>query len=206
MIDGRARALASFGIVAQVVWVASWAIEGERVAGYDWTDDFISELAATGASTASVMVPAFIVAGLGTIASGVALRLTTDPRAVPALMVFAGVAAIGAGLFRCDPGCRAIGDRSTESVIHTLTSVGYFVGVIAAALLVAAARRHDAPAYAAYSLTSGIVAAVTFALIGTFDGDPGTGLVQRISVVVLSVWTVVASTRIITAQSVDAAA
>jgi hypothetical membrane protein len=201
----RTAALAAFGIAAHIVWFTTWMVESFRAPDYDWVQDQISALAADGASTASVMIPAFVVLGLGTIAQGFAVHRSSPRTTPPELVIAAGVSAVAAGVFRCDPGCPGFPDGSWHNVLHQLAVVGYFAPLIAAMLLTARAHWDGARRFAQFSLACGIVAGSTFLVFESLGHDDAVGGIQRASVATLSAWSVVVATRFLLARRVRAA-
>ena len=131
------------GIVAPVAFVVSWAIAGAREPGYSAVEDHLSGLAAVGASTAWLMIGAFVVLGIGAIAFGVGLaRRRPDATRSARIIVVAGAATILVGAFRRDcPFVACGGDPTWHNLAHDLVSAPAFAGLIFAPWFMPVHRR-----------------------------------------------------------------
>lgn len=192
------RAAALCGIAGPLLFTLAWLLLGALEPGYDPTAQFISELAAHGASNALPMVAAFLALGALTIAFAPGLQrgIGNGPGVLlgPALVGLFGVCTIGSGLFRCAPGCD--GDSFSNSAHTVITHIG--LGALVAATLVLPFRLAvDARwrGLRAYSWLTGIAAAAIF-FIG-FARFGGAGLGQRLFIGLLFLWLAVMAARLL---------
>ncbi len=93
-MKSSARALAIGGFVGPAAFVGAWTAAGLRTRGYSPVTDAISDLAAIGASTRSLMTAGFVVDGIGLTAFGLSMRTAVEGRAWMAA-VATGVATLG---------------------------------------------------------------------------------------------------------------
>ncbi len=174
---GRIAAIG--GVIGPAVFVAAWSILGARTAGYSPTDDAISRLAASGASTQAAMTAGFVVFGTGLPLFGSALRVTL-PGPAWALATATGLATLGVAAAPLDT---AAGDA-----LHgVFAALGYAtlaaVPLAAAGPLAAQGRRR----WARWSVVTGVASAACLA--ATVLG-PRHGLFQRAGLTIADVWVV----------------
>ena len=106
------RALALGGLVGPAVFVGAWTAAGLRTRGYSPISDAISDLAAIGASTRTLMTSGFVIDGIGLTAFGLALRSAIEgPAWIPAVVT--GVATLGVGAVPLGGG---LGDGAHETM------------------------------------------------------------------------------------------
>jgi hypothetical protein len=189
-----ARWRAALGVLGPVMFTAAWAVSGprQRDRGYRIPHEHISGLAAPDARGPHVMTAGFAGLGLGLVAFAPELRrhLAPRPGAGPTLLGLAGVAALGAGLFRRDtillspPGRPADHRQSWRNDVHdTAAGVGYaasILGPLALAVRFRADPRWSslAPWCVASVATSAVLAPVFAADVNR----KGNGILQRIMV------------------------
>jgi len=171
-----------------VLFTAAWVVGSRRQTGHSATEVQLSGLAADDARDSQIMVAGFVVLGVCSIAFGIALRRALAPRAAGAwLVIAAGAAAVGAGLFRRDhlllagPG---FAGESWHNQVHDVVS-GVAYGVMLAAPLVLARRWRGDPDWAALSRPIRVLVLVSAAALAIFASGiaaPYNGVVQRIAV------------------------
>ena len=108
------------------------------------------------------------------------------------LLAINGLARIGAGLFPCEPGC-AGPKLLLSQQLHSLSAgVGFFALIAASVTWGLVLRRHGSRGLGLFSVGCGIVGLV-FLLLMAWGAEPraGTGLYERLSSGVLSVWVLV---------------
>src|SRR4051794_11116422 len=131
----RHAMLAICGMAAPVMYAAAAVAAGFKYPGYDHLKNFISELGATGAPTASLMnFVGFLPYGLLVTAFALALHRGIRPDVGgwlgPTILVLYGMAYVGVAMAPCDPGCQS----ATPSMHHRLhLMLGDFI-VVAAVL------------------------------------------------------------------------
>src|ERR1700758_3607030 len=140
------RLAALGGVVGPALFTVAWVAGSLRQAGHPAAEVQLSGLAADDARDPQIMVAGFVVLGVCSIAFGIALRRALAPRAAGAwLVIAAGAAAVGAGLFRRDhlllagPGFTG---ESWHNQVHDVVS-GVAYGAMLAAPLVLARRWRD---------------------------------------------------------------
>lgn len=213
------------GVVAGPLFVSVFTVLGARRTGYDWRRHAVSSLA-VGREGAAQRANFVLVGGLYCVAArGLAQssRRALGRSLVPTLILGAGVALIGSGLFVTDPvagfpppeqGADPPGGAEPEVAptrhgqLHNLLAIPIFVGVPAAALGTAAsAARRREYRWAGYCAGSAIGMAGTSLLFGAaFGGAPGLnrcgGLFQRISIMTGLGWLTAVSGRALRSASV----
>jgi hypothetical protein len=200
----RNRALLAGGALAGPLFTAAWVLEGATRAHYDPLRHPVSslELGPFGWTQQAN----FVVAGLLTLGFAVGLRRALRPLGGstwgPLLVAAHGVGLLGAGLFVTDPVSGyppGTADRlpaygSAHAALHDLLSVGTFVGLPLACLVLARRfagwRRRG---WAAYSAVSGVVMAAGTVLtsLAFNQVEPlvqAGGLLQRATVTVGWTW------------------
>lgn len=194
-MKGFHRAGLVCGIVAPWWWAAIIVICAALWPAYDHTQQFISELGANGSPTQTLMVWAgFYATGILYLLFGVTLIVmdeTKDPyRKVAALLiVLAGIARIGTGLFPCEAGCVAVEGSIDHAWHHIFARIGY--GALTFACLVWAAYSWftNSPRFTAYSLATAIATLFFLNLLqNSIEPRVNTGLYQRTVTLLLSGW------------------
>ena len=175
--DARWRAWA--GVVAPIVFVASWIIAGLLRRDYDPTSQAISRLAEIGAPRRWIVTAGMVVFGVGTWAFSRRLR----PRAALALAA-ASIASVGVALFPCSPGCPGA---------ETVTDTGHalFAGILYVALTATPVLQSRSP----YAVLTSLLAATALAL--HIGGVGPNGLFQRLGLTGDDVWLVVTAARML---------
>jgi len=202
------------GILAPLLWASAIIFCGSLRPEYSHFTQYISELGERGSSTELIMRYAgFVPTGLMHVAFAAFLYVVfkSSPLAIIAatLLAINGLARIGAGLFPCEPGC--VGPRLLLSQqLHSLSAgVGFFAFIGAAVLWGIVLRRHRSlRGLSLYSVGCGIVGLVFLLLmVWSAESRAGTGLYERLSSGVLSLWLFVFAARLwrLQACSVSAA-
>lgn len=181
------------GVAGPVLFALTTVICGAIRPGYDHVNQFISELGATGTSNAELMNGmGFIPSGLLIALFGISLLAFYAKGALSgigsALIVLFGLGMITVGVFSCDPGCMM---ETQESVIHDKVSAVIFTGVIIGLILLGLShrKRPEWKSLWLYSVLSAVLLAVLLALlISSAESRTGTGLWQRLFLLVLFVW------------------
>lgn len=176
---GPGRAAALGGVIGPAAFVAAWAILGARAPGYSPTEDAISRLAASGASTQAAMTTGFVVFGVGLPLFGSALR-----RALPGP---AWVLATATGIATLGVAATPLGSPAGDTLHGVFAGLGYAtlaaVPLAAARPLAARGRRRWAQWSVATSVASAAFLAAT--VLGSRHG-----LFQRAGLTVADVWIV----------------
>ena len=204
------KALSLSGVVAPVLFVLVTLIAAASTPGYDHVNQFISELGASGSSTASLMNYAgFIPTGAMLAIFGVVVtrRLARDRLGyvAGALLTLFGIGVLVAGFFSCDTGCpQAVG--SLSNIIHDRVSPLAFLAAIFGVSLFAFRFRKDASWHNlwVYSLVTGLLALAFFAgVVSTLESRSYTGLWQRLMLLTVFTWTAVIGWRLYRTPSSD---
>ncbi len=189
-----ARALAIGGLVGPAAFVGAWATAGLRTRGYSAVSDAISDLAAIGAPTRSLMTTGFVIDGIGLTAFGLAMRTTVDGPAWMAA-VATGVATIGVAAAPLGGG---LGDGT-----HAAMAGIAYVSIAAASLLAAGPLRQGGRrGWARASVAAGAVSGV--ALLASTAG-PAHGFWQRLGLTVSDGWIVCIAALILAGRLPDSA-
>jgi len=191
------------GVMGPVLFTAAWVVSSLRQTGHSATEVQLSGLAADDARD-SQMVAGFVVLGVCSIAFGIALRRALAPRAAGAwLVIAAGAAAVGAGLFRRDhlllagPGFTG---ESWHNQVHDVVS-GVAYGAMLAAPLLLARRFRDHPDWAVVSrpvLVLALGSAVALVVFASRVVEPWNGVVQRVAVTLALGTEVLTAARMLT--------
>lgn len=184
------------GAIGPPLFILAFLVEGATRTGYDPIRLPISLLSL--GESGWTQTANFIVDGALLFLAAVGLRRSL-PRSAPATAwgpILLGTCAIGlllAGLFPADPGGGyppgALPRSTTSGTLHDLASLVVFVSLAAAGFVIGRdLTLRGETGWAAYSLATGSIVAVGFALIvigfnGTNDITPVAGLVQRITVI-----------------------
>jgi hypothetical protein len=150
------------------------------------------------------MVAGFLVLGVCSIGFGIALRRLLSPRAAGAwLVIAAGAAAVGAGLFRRDhlllvgPGFTG---ESWHNQVHDVAS-GVAYGAMLVAPLLLARRFRDDPDWVVVSrpvLVLALGSAVALVIFVSRVVEPWNGVMQRVAVTLALGTEVVTAARMLT--------
>jgi hypothetical membrane protein len=201
----RTRALLACGAVAGPLFTLAWAAEGATRANYSWLRHPVSSLEL--GDWGWTQQANFVVAGLLTLGFAVGLRRALRPLGGstwgPLLVAAHGIGLLGAGLFVTDPvsgyppgtpdHLQTYG--SAHAALHDLVSVGTFVGLPLACLVLA--RRFAGwgqRGWASYSAASGaafLAGTVLTSIAFNAQAEPLVqvgGLLQRATVTVGWTW------------------
>jgi hypothetical membrane protein len=191
------------GILAPVLWAGAVIFCGSLRPEYSHLTQYISELGERGSSTEfMIRYAGFVPTGLMHVVFAAFLYVVfkgSQPAAIAAmLLAINGLARIGAGIFPCEVGCA--GPRLLLSQkLHSLSSgVGFFALIGAAILWGVLLRRYQRlRGLSLYSVGSGILGLVFLvAMLWGAELRRGTGLYERLSTGVLSLWVLVFAVRL----------
>lgn len=191
------------GIIGPIVFTVIVIVAATMRPGYSHTQNFISELGATGVQNAALMNYAgFVVGGLLVASLGFALikilprkRLTLVASVLVSLF---GVGVATSGIISCDLGCPQ-GTGTMANIVHNTIAPIAFLCLIAASLIFGFCWRREAGLrrLANYSLATGVVALGVLALLASsLDARELTGLWQRLLLLVLFSWCIIVALRI----------
>ena len=191
------------GILAPVLWASVIILCGSVRPGYNHLTQYISELGERSSSTELLMRYAgFIPTGLMHIAFAASLyavfRGYKLSSVAAALLALNGLGRVVAGLFPCEVGCA--GPRVLLSQkLHSLAAGGGFLALISASILwgILLKRHRSLRGLSVYSIGAGLFGLV-FLLLMSWSADlkAGTGLYERLSSGVLSLWVLVFAVRL----------
>ncbi len=191
------------GIIAPAAWASAIVFCGLLRPEFSHYTQYISELGERASSTEFIMRYAgFVTAGLMHIAFAAFLlaafkghRWTT---CATLLIGLNGLARIGAGLFPCEPGCAPRGYSLNQQWHGYAATTGFFALIGAALLWGVLLRRYPGlRCLSVYSVVSACLALVFLALMSWSDATrAGTGLYERLSSGVLSLWLGMFATRL----------
>jgi hypothetical membrane protein len=200
------RVLLACGVIAPVLFVLTFLVDGATRPGYNAWRNAISQLS-TG-ERGWLQIANFVVCGALVLLGTVGLWRSSGWRVATVLIGLFAVALIAVGIFVVDPGlgyppgARALPQPSLQQTIHELASLVVFLALGLAPLAVALHDARSSPAWAGYSLLSGIIVlgffAATVAVSAQQDilSDDPIGLLQRISVVAGFAWLAALFTRL----------
>jgi hypothetical membrane protein len=191
------------GLLAPVLWASAIILGGCLRPEYSHFSQYISELGERGGSTEFMMrYGAFVPTGLMHIAFAAFLSnaFKGSPVAQFAAMLIAinGIARISAGMFPCELGC-ALPRLLLSQKLHSLSAGIGFFALIGASLLwgIVFRRYHSLRGLSAYSIVSGCLALLFLALMAwSAELRAGTGLYERLSTGLLSLWMLVFAARL----------
>lgn len=183
--------------VAALAWyVTGWAVAGVVEAGYDPTQQAISELFDHAATTLPrfLLVSGLLASAAALIAFGVLLhrRLPGTSPLGPAAIVGSGLATGLIVAFPCTAGCPGLGTTWTDTGHGVLATVGYGL-LILGPLLIGWRVRSALPTFATWSFTLGGAAAAVFAANQAGLLSLGPGAAQRVFNTTADAWYVVAA-------------
>jgi len=191
------------GILAPVLWASAIIVSGSLRPEYSHLTQYISELGERGGSTEFIMrYAAFVPSGLMHMAFAAFLYVAFkgSPLAAMGAMLLAinGIARIAAGMFPCEVGC-ALPRLLLSQKLHSLSAgVGFFALIGAAFLWGIVFRRYQSlRCLSMYSVVSGCLGLALLALMSwSAELRAGTGLYERLSSGVLSLWVLVFAARL----------
>ncbi|MGI9045882.1 MAG: DUF998 domain-containing protein [Burkholderiales bacterium] len=190
-------------MLAPVLWASAIIFCGSLRPEYSHFTHYISELGERGGSTEFIMrYAAFVPTGLMHMAFAAFLYVAFkgSPLAALAAMLVAinGIARIGAGMFPCETGC-ALPRLLLSRKLHSLSAAVGFFALIGAAILrgILFRRYQSLRGLSAYSIVSGCLGLILLALMSrSAELRAGTGLFERLSTGVLSLWIFVFAARL----------
>lgn len=186
------------GMLAPALWAGAIAYCGALRPGFSHYHQYISELGERGSSTELIMRYAgFVPTGLMHI--GFAAMLAATFRGQRAAMLGAlliavnGAARIAAGMFPCEPGCASPHVLLSQQIHSHAATVGFLAFIVATWVWGWWFRRDPRfRGLSRYSLLTGAVALLFAVLTTTSDATrAGTGLYERLSSGLLSLWLLV---------------
>lgn len=191
------------GLLAPVLWAGTIVYCGTLRPGFSHYAQYISELGERGSSTEFIMRYAgFVPTGLMHMAFAAFLwhSFRGQRLAVLGALLLAvnGVARMAAGLFPCEPGC-GLPHLLLSQRIHTYAATVGFVAFIAATWVWGWCLWRDPRSrwFCAYSIATGCIALLFAVLTATSDATrAGTGLYERLSSGVLSLWVLMFALRL----------
>ena len=191
------------GLLAPVLWASAIIFGGSLRPEYSHFNQYISELDERGSSTELIMrYAAFVPTGLMHIAFAAFLffAFKDNPVAKFAAMMIAvnGIARIAAGMFPCEVGC-ALPRLLLSQKLHSLSAGVGFFALISASLLwgIVFRRYQNLRNLSVYSFVSGCLALLFLALMSwSAELRLGTGLYERLSTGLLSLWMLVFAVRL----------
>jgi len=191
------------GLLAPLWWASAIIFCGSLRPEYSHFTQYISELGERGSSTEFIMRYAgFLPTGLMHMAFAVCLyvafRRGRLAMIAATLLAINGLARIGAGLFPCEPGC--VGpNRLLSQQLHSLSAgIGFFALIGASVIWGIILRRYRSlRGLGLYSVGCG-TAGLVFLLLMVWNAElrAGTGLYERLSSGVLSLWVLVFAARL----------
>jgi hypothetical membrane protein len=186
------------GLCAPIVWALAITLCGSLRPGYSHLSQYISELGERGSSTELLMRYAgFLPTGAMHVLFAGALYWAFKGgkiASVPALLLaLNGLGRIAAGLFPCEVGCAGPRVLLSQKLHGLAAGVGFFALIGAAVTVGFILRRQEGSGrMSAYSLASGVLGLVFLLLMILSDESrAGTGLYERLSSGVLSLWVLV---------------
>ena len=185
------------------MWASAIVFCGSLRPEYSHFTQYISELGERGSSTEWTMrYLGFVPTGLMHVAFAAylyaAFRGSRLAMIAAMLLAINGFARIGAGLFPCEPGC-AGPNRLLSQQLHSLSAAIGFFAFIGASVLwgIVLKRYRGLRALSPYSIVTGILGFVFLLLMVWSEPQrAGTGLYERLSSGVLSLWVLVLAARL----------
>ncbi|HEV8096710.1 MAG TPA: DUF998 domain-containing protein [Burkholderiales bacterium] len=190
-------------MVAPLLWAFTIVLCGSLRPEYSHFAQYISELGERGSSTELAMrYLGFVPTGLLHIGFAAflyaAFRGSRLAAIAAMLLAINGFARIGAGLFPCEPGCAGPKVLLSQQLHSLSAAVGFFAFIGTSVLWGIVLRRYPSlRGLSPYSVASGILG-LAFLLLMVWS-DPqraGTGLYERLSSGVLSLWVLVFAARL----------
>jgi hypothetical membrane protein len=200
----------SCGLLAPVLWASTIVACGTLRPGFSHRTQYISELGERGSSTELIMRYAgFLPTGVMHIAFSAflfgAFKGSRLAAVAAGLLATNGCARIAAGVFPCAVGCD--GSRGLiDQKLHSLSGgVGFFALIAAAALWGVVFRSYKGlRRLSGYSIGSGLLGLVFLALMSwSAESRAATGLYERLSSGILSLWVFTFAARLLQLRSFD---
>lgn len=183
--------LLSGGVLAPVVYLFGLLSAARAYPAYRHRSQFISELGAASSPKAFHFNAGLGMAGvlLAAFAGGVGLSLDGGElaRTIPLGLVLFGASTMLMAFLPCDPGCPRMPASRTGMAHGLLGFLGSFA-LIATTVLFGVMYWMVWPAFARYSVLTGLLAAGLLAVLMAFEMPSRQGLVQRLYVGVTFGW------------------
>lgn len=190
-------------MLAPLLWAAAIAYCGSLRPGFSHYSQYISELGERSSSTELLMRYAgFVPTGLMHVAfAGFLLVVFRGERLAMmagSLVAINGLARVAAGLFPCEVGCAAPHVLLAQRIHSWAAAVGFLAFIGAVTLWGVYFRRHaKLRGLSAYSFATALLALVFLALTSWSDATrAGTGLYERASSGLLSLWLLIFAARL----------
>ena len=203
-LSNRTRWLLACGLIAPIVFVASFLVEGAIQPGYNPWTDYVSDLSL--GADGWMQVASFIVCGwllLGfSAALGELAEIRKGPAWAPVVFSAMAVGLISAGAFEIDPTTARL---TLHGELHYAASF-IIAGSLGLAALLAWRDFHHAgrrDATAAYGLATGLAVVTLFTASLLLPSVAAPGLLERLALVVGSAWVVVYAQRLRRTLSVN---
>jgi hypothetical membrane protein len=191
------------GMLAPVLWASAIIYCGTLRPGFSHYQQYISELGERTSSTEFIMRYAgFVPTGLMHIAFATFLLVIFRGQRVAALgallIAVNGAARIAAGLFPCEVGCTLPHLLLSQRIHSAAATVGFFAFIAAAFLWGCLFRRYQSlRCLSIYTIVSACLAVAFVVLTVQSDATrAGTGLYERLSSGLLSLWLLVFAARL----------
>jgi len=190
-------------MLAPLLWAFAIIFCGSLRPEYSHFTQYISELGERGSSTEFTMrYLGFVPTGLMHIAFAAflfaAFRGGKLAAIAATLLAINGLARIGAGLFPCEPGCAGPKVLLSQQLHSLSAAIGFFAFIGTSILWGIVVRRYGSlRRLSPYSVACGILGLVFLLLMVWSDEQrAGTGLYERLSSGVLSLWVLVFAARL----------
>lgn len=202
-LNATTRLLLFGGMLAPVIFVAAFVVQGVLQPGYDWLTDYVSDLTLT--PVGWMQVASFIVCGWLLVGFALALCVVGESSRIspgmPGIFGMMGVGLIGAGAFEIDPSWAHL---TVHGQLHYLSSfvIGgsmMLAGVLAWRDLHPRGRRKAAAA----CLLAGLTCLGLFSISLILPRADLPGLVERIALLIGGVWIAGFAVRVLRAAKRD---
>jgi hypothetical membrane protein len=191
------------GILAPILWASAIIFCGQLRPQYSHLTQYISELGERGSSTEFIIRYAgFVPTGLMHLAFAaflyVAFKGSRLASIAAILLAINGVARIGAGIFPCEAGCAGPRILLSQKLHSLFSGVGFFALIGSSILWGILLKRYRRLSHlSVYSIASGISGFISLLLmLWNAELKTGTGLYERLSTGVLSLWVFVFAVRL----------
>ena len=186
------------GLFAPILWASAIILCGSLRPGYSHVTQYISELGERGSATELLMRYAgFLPTGaMHVLFAGSMYSAFKGSKLAPApalLLALNGLGRVAAGLFPCEAGCAGPRVLLSQKLHSLAAGVGFFA-LIGAAIIggIVIRQQGSRGKLSAYSIVSGLLGLVFLLLMLLSDESrAGTGLYERLSSGILSLWVLV---------------
>jgi len=202
-LSNRSRLLLGGGLIAPIIFVAGFLVEGAMEPGYNPWTDYVSDLSL--GADGWMQVASFVLCGWLLWGFSAALCELAENRMAPvwAPMLFSVMAfgMIGAGVFEIDP---ATARLTLHGELHCVASFIIAGSLGLAALLASRDLRHKRrAALAAYCLATGFAVVTLFTASLLVPSVASPGFLERLASLLGSAWVVVYAQRLRRTLSVN---